>query len=287
MHLQDIIASLNDFWRGEGCALLQPYDLMMGAATFHPATALRALGRKAWRAAYVQGCRRPTDGRYGENPNRLQHYYQYQVVIKPSPRELQETYLESLAQLGIERDGHDIVFVEDDWESPTLGATGLGWEVRCDGMEITQMTYFQQMGGWECYPVTAEVTYGLERLALFLQKKSSVFDLQWNENLTYGDLFAQSEKEGSDYNFRYSNPERLLIAFEEHKKQCEDLLNNEKHDSLVLPAWECCVQASHVFNLLDARGAIAVGERPNYINRIRRLAHEVTKAWREQQEKMT
>ena len=283
MHLQDIIASLNDFWRGEQCALLQPYDLMMGAATFHPATALRALGKKAWRAAYVQGCRRPTDGRYGENPNRLQHYYQYQVVIKPSPPALQDTYLQSLKQLGIERDAHDIVFVEDDWESPTLGASGLGWEVRCDGMEITQMTYFQQMGGWECHPVTAEITYGLERLALFLQKKSSVFELQWNKNLTYGDLFAQSEKEGSDYNFHRSNPEQLLIAFEEHETQCEDLLNNEKHDSLVLPAWECCVQASHVFNLLDARRVIAVSERQNYIGRIRRLARDVTKAWQEQQ----
>ena len=282
MHLQDIIASLNDFWRGEQCALLQPYDLMMGAATFHPATALRALGKKAWRAAYVQGCRRPTDGRYGENPNRLQHYYQYQVVIKPSPPALQETYLQSLKQLGIERDAHDIVFVEDDWESPTLGASGLGWEVRCDGMEITQMTYFQQMGGWECHPVTAEITYGLERLALFLQKKSSVFGLQWNKNLTYGDLFAQSEKEGSDYNFHRSNPDQLRAAFENQEQQCKQLLV-EDPDSLVLPAWECCVQASHLFNLLDARRVIAVSERQNYIGRIRRLARDVTKAWQEQQ----
>jgi glycyl-tRNA synthetase alpha chain len=276
LSFQDIIINLQKFWSKYGCAILQPYDLEIGAGTFHPATTLRSLGPKPWKAAYVQPSRRPTDGRYGENPNRLQHYYQFQVIIKPSPDNIKQTYLKSLASIGIDVKNHDIRFVEDDWESPTLGAAGLGWEVWCDGMEITQFTYFQQMTGLECKPIPVEITYGLERLCMFVQGKNNVFDIDWNNNgIKYRDVFLQSEKEFSAYNFEIANTETLLKNFELAEIECMALLEKK----LALPAYDQCLKASHLFNLLDARGVIGVAERTGYINRIRELAKGSGAAW--------
>ena len=273
---QDIIMNLQKFWGKNGCVLLQPYDLEVGAGTFHPATTLRSLGSKPWKAAYVQPSRRPTDGRYGENPNRLQHYYQYQVIIKPSPKNIKQIYLKSLNAIGIDVKNHDIRFVEDDWESPTLGAAGLGWEVWCDGMEITQFTYFQKMTGIECNPVPVEITYGLERLCMFVQGKNNVFDLDWNNNgVKYREVFFQAEKEFSAYNFEHANTESLLKSFEAIEKECKSLLEKK----LSLPAYDQCLKASHIFNLLDARGVIGVAERTGYITRIRELAKGCGSLW--------
>ena len=276
LSFQEIIMNLQKFWGKYGCVILQPYDLEVGAGTFHPATTLRSLGPKPWKAAYVQPSRRPTDGRYGENPNRLQHYYQYQVIIKPSPDNIKQTYLKSLSAIGIDVKNHDIRFVEDDWESPTLGAAGLGWEVWCDGMEITQFTYFQQMTGLQCKPVPVEMTYGLERLCMFVQGKKNVFDLDWNnEGVKYKDVFFQAEKEFSAYNFEFANTETLLKNFESTEIECKSLLDKK----LSLPAYDQCLKASHIFNLLDARGVIGVAERTGYINRIRELAKGCGALW--------
>ena len=276
LSFQDIIMNLQKFWGKYGCVILQPYDIEVGAGTFHPATTLRSLGPKPWKAAYVQPSRRPTDGRYGENPNRLQHYYQFQVIIKPSPKDIKQTYLKSLASIGIDTKKHDIRFVEDDWESPTLGAAGLGWEVWCDGMEVTQFTYFQQMTGIECKPVPVELTYGLERLCMFVQGKKNVYDLDWNnEGVKYKEVFFQAEKEFSAYNFGHANTETLLKTFEFAEAECKALLEKK----LALPAYDQCLKASHVFNLLDARGVIGVAERTGYINRIRELAKGSGAAW--------
>ena len=276
LSFQDIIMKLQNFWGKNGCVLLQPYDLEVGAGTFHPATTLRSLGSKPWKAAYVQPSRRPTDGRYGENPNRLQHYYQFQVIIKPSPKNIKQTYLKSLAAIGIDVKNHDIRFVEDDWESPTLGAAGLGWEVWCDGMEVTQFTYFQQMTGIECKPVPVEITYGLERLCMFVQGKNNVFDLDWNnEGVKYKEVFFQAEKEFSAYNFEFANTEVLLKNFETTEQECKSLLDKK----LSLPAYDQCLKASHIFNLLDARGVIGVAERTSYITRIRELAKGCGALW--------
>ena len=276
LSFQDIIMNLQKFWGKYGCVILQPYDLEVGAGTFHPATTLRSLGSKPWKAAYVQPSRRPTDGRYGKNPNRLQHYYQYQVIIKPSPKNIKQTYLKSLSTIGIDVKNHDIRFVEDDWESPTLGAAGLGWEVWCDGMEITQFTYFQQMTGIECKPVPVELTYGLERLCMFVQGKDNVFDLDWNnDGVKYKEVFLQAEKEFSAYNFEFANTENLLKNFEIVEKECSTLLEKK----LALPAYDQCLKASHLFNLLDARGVIGVAERTGYINRIRELAKGCGSMW--------
>ena len=276
LSFQDIIMNLQKFWGKYGCVILQPYDLEVGAGTFHPATTLRSLGSKPWKAAYVQPSRRPTDGRYGKNPNRLQHYYQYQVIIKPSPKNIKQTYLKSLSAIGIDVKNHDIRFVEDDWESPTLGAAGLGWEVWCDGMEITQFTYFQQMTGIECKPVPVELTYGLERLCMFVQGKDNVFDLDWNnDGVKYKEVFLQAEKEFSAYNFEFANTENLLKNFEIVEKECSTLLEKK----LALPAYDQCLKASHLFNLLDARGVIGVAERTGYINRIRELAKGCGAMW--------
>ena len=276
LSFQDIIMSLQKFWGKNGCIILQPYDLEVGAGTFHPATTLRSLGPQPWKAAYVQPSRRPTDGRYGENPNRLQHYYQYQVIIKPSPKNIKQTYLKSLAAIGINVKNHDIRFVEDDWESPTLGASGLGWEVWCDGMEITQFTYFQQMTGLECKPVPVEITYGLERLCMFVQGKNNVYDLDWNsEGVKYKEVFLQAEKEFSAYNFEFANTESLLKNFENTENECKSLLEKK----LSLPAYDQCLKASHIFNLLDARGVIGVAERTGYITRIRELAKGCGALW--------
>ena len=275
---QDLIFALQRFWSGAGCVILQPYDLEVGAGTFHPATTLRALGPDAWRAAYVQPSRRPTDGRYGDNPNRLQHYYQFQVVLKPSPDDIQTLYLESLAALGIDMTSHDIRFVEDDWESPTLGAWGLGWEVWCDGMEVTQFTYFQQVGGIDCRPVTGEITYGLERLAMYAQGIDNVYDLRWNEaGVTYGEVFLQAEREFSAYNFEHADPARLAVHFADAETACNALLER----GLSLPAYDQCIKASHLFNLLDARGVVGVTERAAYIGRVRALAKGCCEAWLE------
>ena len=276
LSFQDIIMKLQNFWSKNGCVLLQPYDLEVGAGTFHPATTLRSLGPKSWKAAYVQPSRRPTDGRYGKNPNRLQHYYQFQVIIKPSPKNIKQTYLKSLAAIGIDVKNHDIRFVEDDWESPTLGAAGLGWEVWCDGMEVTQFTYFQQMTGIECKPVPVEITYGLERLCMFVQGKNNVFDLDWNnEGIKYKEVFFQAEKEFSAYNFEFANTEILLKNFETTEIECKSLLDKK----LSLPAYDQCLKASHIFNLLDARGVIGVAERTGYITRIRELAKGCGALW--------
>jgi len=277
---QEIVMSLQKFWGKYGCVLLQPYDVEVGAGTFHPATTLRSLGPNPWKAAYVQPSRRPTDGRYGENPNRLQHYYQFQVIIKPSPKNIKNIYLKSLSAIGIDVKKHDIRFVEDDWESPTLGAAGLGWEVWCDGMEITQFTYFQQMTGIDCKPVPVELTYGLERLCMFVQGKKNVFDIEWNrEGVKYKDVFYQSEKEFSAYNFEYADTKILLSNFEHAENECKSLLNKK----LALPAYDQCLKASHIFNLLDARGVIGVAERANYIDRIRELSKGSGKLWLESQ----
>ena len=277
---QEIIMNLQKFWSKQGCVLLQPYDLEVGAGTFHPATTLRSLGPNPWKAAYVQPSRRPTDGRYGENPNRLQHYYQFQVIIKPSPKNIKNIYLKSLSAIGIDIKKHDVRFIEDDWESPTLGAAGLGWEVWCDGMEITQFTYFQQMTGIDCKPVPVELTYGLERLCIVVQGKKNIFDIEWNsEGVKYKDVFHQSEKEFSAYNFEHADTKILLSSFECAEKECKSLLNKK----LALPAYDQCLKASHIFNLLDARGVIGVAERSNYIDRIRDLAKGSGKLWLENQ----
>ena len=276
LSFQDIVINLQKYWSKQGCIILQPYDIEVGAGTFHPATTLRSLGSKSWKAAYVQPSRRPTDGRYGENPNRLQHYYQYQVIIKPSPDKIKQMYLRSLESIGINVKSHDIRFVEDDWESPTLGASGLGWEVWCDGMEITQFTYFQQMAGVECKPVPVELTYGLERICMFVQKKNNVFDIEWNnEGVTYKDVFHLAEKEYSSYNFEYADTKILFDNFKNAEKECKSLLEKD----LALPAYDQCLKASHIFNLLDARGVIAVAERTGYINRIRDLAKGSGTIW--------
>ena len=279
-NFQDTILNLQKYWGNYGCVILQPYDMEVGAGTFHPATTLRSLGTKPWRAAYVQPSRRPSDGRYGDNPNKLQHYYQFQVLIKPSPKEIKKLYLKSLLTLGINYKDHDIRFVEDDWESPTLGAAGLGWEVWCDGMEITQFTYFQQMAGIECKPVSVELTYGLERICMFTQKKINVFDLLWNDaGIKYKDVFYQSEKEFSAYNFEHANTEFLFKIFEMVEAECKSLLDKK----LSLPAYDQCLKASHVFNLLDSRGAIGVAQRAGYISRIRDLAKGAGSVWLESQ----
>jgi glycyl-tRNA synthetase alpha chain len=272
---QQIILALNAYWDKQGCALLQPYDMEMGAGTFHTATFLRAIGPEPWKAAYVQPSRRPKDGRYGENPNRLQHYYQFQVALKPSPPDLQDLYLDSLRALGINPTVNDIRFVEDDWESPTLGAWGLGWEVWLNGMEVTQFTYFQQVGGLDCRPVLGELTYGLERLAMYLQGKDSIFDLVWVEGVTYRDVYHQNEVEQSKYNFEFANVEWLLRLFDDYEREAKRLVEA----SLVLPAYEMVLKSSHAFNLLDARGAISVTERAAYIARVRALARLIAQEY--------
>ena len=279
---QQIILRLQQFWDRQGCALLQPYDMEVGAGTFHTATFLRAIGPEPWHAAYVQPSRRPKDGRYGDNPNRLQHYYQYQVVLKPSPADIQERYLASLVALGIDPKIHDIRFVEDDWESPTLGAWGLGWEVWLDGMEITQFTYFQEVGGLACKPVLGEITYGLERLAMTLQGKESVFDLEWTPGLSYGDVYHQNEVEQSRYNFELANTALLFRHFGELEAEAKRLIEAQ----CVLPGYEMVMRCSHTFNLLDARGAISVTERAAYIGRVRALARAVAQAYYESRERL-
>ncbi|MCH9019813.1 MAG: glycine--tRNA ligase subunit alpha [Proteobacteria bacterium] len=273
---QDLIFTLQRFWAARGCVILQPYDIEVGAGTFHPATTLRALGPEPWNAAYVQPSRRPADGRYGENPNRLQHYYQFQVILKPSPDDIQDRYLESLREIGIDSGLHDIRFVEDDWESPTLGAWGLGWEVWCDGMEVSQFTYFQQICGIDCDPVSGELTYGLERLAMYVQGVENVFDLDWNgAGVTYGDVFRQAEREFSAYNFEHADTDMLTRHFADAETECNALLEKE----LALPAYDQCLKASHLFNLLDARGVISVTERAAYIARVRALAKGCGAQW--------
>ncbi|WP_299349301.1 glycine--tRNA ligase subunit alpha [uncultured Maritalea sp.] len=284
---QEVILKLQEFWATRGCVVLQPLDMEVGAGTFHPATTLRALGPKPWRAAYVQPSRRPTDGRYGENPNRLQHFYQYQVILKPSPENLQELYLQSLYAIGIDPKVHDLRFVEDDWESPTLGAWGLGWECWCDGMEVSQFTYFQQVAGFECAPVSGELTYGLERIACYLQNVDSIMELNFNgregdEKITYADVFLQAEQEFSRYNFDHANTEILFRHFKDAEDECKALLaagaDGNQH-KLAMPAYEQCIKASHAFNLLDARGVISVTERQSYILRVRELAKACGGAW--------
>ena len=274
---QDLILTLQSYWAAQGCLILQPYDNEMGAGTFHPATTLRALGPRPWNAAFVQPSRRPTDGRYGENPNRLQHYYQYQVILKPAPENVQELYLGSIREIGLDPMLHDIRFVEDDWESPTLGAAGLGWEVWCDGMEITQFTYFQQVGGIECDPVCAEITYGLERLAMYVQNVEFVYDLAFNDKVRYGEVFHQNEQEFSAFNFEKADTVILFQHFKDAEKQCQELLAGDK--LLPLPAYDQCIKASHAFNLLQARGVISVTERAAYIGRVRALAQACCEAW--------
>jgi len=284
---QGLILTLHQFWAQQGCVILQPYDMEVGAGTFHPATTLRSLGTKPWRAAYVQPSRRPKDGRYGENPNRLQHYYQYQVILKPNPPNLQELYLASLEAIGIDSALHDIRFVEDDWESPTLGAWGLGWECWCDGMEVSQFTYFQQVAGIECAPVSGELTYGLERLAMYVQGVENVYDLNFNglegdDKVTYGEVFKQAEQEYSRHNFEHANTDMLFAHFKDAEGECRSLLGKgdagDRH-LMVLPAYDQCIKASHVFNLLDARGVISVTERQSYILRVRELAKACGEAW--------
>ncbi|HDH08128.1 MAG TPA: glycine--tRNA ligase subunit alpha, partial [Gammaproteobacteria bacterium] len=275
MTFQQLIITLQQYWSDQGCALMQPYDMEMGAGTFHPATFLHAIGPEPMRAAYVQPSRRPTDGRYGKNPNRLQHYYQFQVVIKPSPIDIQDLYLESLKQLGIDPLEHDIRFVEDNWESPTLGAWGLGWEVWLNGMEVTQFTYFQQVGGLDCRPVTGEITYGLERIAMYLQGVNNVFDLVWTDDVTYGDIYHENEVEFSAFNFEYVDTSILFRQFDDFERQSQQLLDVQLH----LPAYDYVLKASHTFNLLDARKAISVTERARYIGRIRDLSRAVAQAY--------
>jgi glycyl-tRNA synthetase alpha chain len=282
LSFQQLILRLNEFWDRQGCVLLQPYDMEVGAGTFHTATFLRAIGPEPWNAAYVQPSRRPKDGRYGENPNRLQHYYQYQVVLKPSPADIQERYLQSLIALGINPKEHDIRFVEDDWESPTLGAWGLGWEVWLDGMEVTQFTYFQEVGSLACKPVLGEITYGLERLAMYLQGKESVFDLVWVDGVRYGDVYHQNEVEQSRYNFELANAEMLFRHFNEYESEAKRLIEAQ----CVLPAYEMVLRCSHSFNLLDARGAISTTERQAYIGRVRTLAKGVAQSYYESRERL-
>ena len=280
MPFQNIILTLQDYWAKQGCAILQPYDMEMGAGTFHTATTLKALGPESWKAAFVQPCRRPSDGRYGENPMRLQHYYQFQVILKPSPANMQELYLGSLEAIGLDKNLHDFRFVEDDWESPTLGAWGLGWEVWCDGMEVSQYTYFQQMGGFDCKPVSGELTYGLERLAMFVQGVDNVYDLDYNgaegnNRLTYGDIFQENERQQSAYNFEHSSADKLFDDFKKAQEECTMLLEA----GLPLPAYEQCIKSSHAFNMLDARGVISVTERQAYIGRVRDLAKGCCEKW--------
>ncbi|GAB4388292.1 MAG: glycine--tRNA ligase subunit alpha [Thermodesulfovibrionales bacterium] len=282
MYFQDLILKLQEFWSKQGCVLLQPYDMEVGAGTFHPATFFRVLGPEPWRTAYAEPSRRPTDGRYGENPNRLQHYYQYQVVLKPSPRESQDIYLESLAAVGIEAARHDIRFVEDDWESPTLGAWGLGWEVWLDGMEITQFTYFQQVGGIDLKPVSVEITYGLERIAMYLQEVDNVFNLQWARGVKYGEIHHMDEVEFSRYNFDLADTGMLMRYFE----SCENESVRLNREGLVMPSYEFCLKCSHAFNLLDARGAFSVTERTGYIARVRNLAKLSAEAYLRQREEL-
>jgi glycyl-tRNA synthetase alpha chain len=282
MYFQDIILNLQNFWASRGCAVHQPYDIEVGAGTFNPCTFFRVLGPEPYKAAYVEPSRRPTDGRYGENPNRLQHYYQFQVILKPSPEDVQDQYLNSLTVLGVDPLKHDIRFVEDDWESPTLGAWGLGWEVWLDGMEITQFTYFQQVGGIDLKPVTAELTYGLERIAMYLQNIENVYDLKWNDNLLYGDVHLETEKQFSRYNFEDSNRERLFQWFDMYEAEAKELLEKE----LALPAYDYTLKCSHAFNLLDARGAISVTERTGFIGRVRNLARLCAEVYLQQREVM-
>jgi glycyl-tRNA synthetase alpha chain len=282
LSFQQLILRLNEYWDRQGCVLLQPYDMEMGAGTFHTATFLRAIGPEPWNAAYVQPSRRPKDGRYGENPNRLQHYYQYQVVLKPSPADIQERYLQSLVALGVNPKEHDIRFVEDDWESPTLGAWGLGWEVWLDGMEVTQFTYFQEVGSLPCKPVLGEITYGLERLAMYLQGKESVYDLVWVDGVRYGDVYHQNEVEQSRYNFELANAEMLFRHFGEYEAEAKRLMEAKA----VLPAYEMVLRCSHTFNLLDARGAISVTERAAYIGRVRALARAIAQAYYDSRERL-
>lgn len=278
LSFQDLILTLHRYWADKGCVILQPYDMEMGAGTFHTATTLRALGPNPWNAAFVQPCRRPTDGRYGENPNRLGHYYQYQVILKPSPPNLQELYLGSLEAIGLDMRLHDIRFVEDDWESPTLGAWGLGWELWCDGMEVTQFTYFQQMGGFDCKPVAGELTYGLERLAMYIQGVDNVYDLDFNgAGVTYGDVFLENEKQMSKWNFEVADTDSLFDQFRKHAAECENSLNA----NLPIPAYEQAIKASHIFNTLQARGVISVAERQAYIGRVRDLAKGACAKWME------
>ncbi|MDB3909184.1 glycine--tRNA ligase subunit alpha [Gammaproteobacteria bacterium] len=283
---QGLIFALQQFWAKQGCVIMQPLDMEVGAGTFHPATFLRAIGPESWNTAYVQPCRRPTDGRYGENPNRLQHYYQFQVLLKPSPKNIQELYLESLRSIGIDMAIHDIRFVEDNWESPTLGAWGLGWEVWLNGMEVTQFTYFQQVGGLECYPVSGEITYGIERIAMYLQGVDSIYDIVWTEGpdgiVTYGDIFKQNEVEMSAFNFEHADTETLFSNFDDCEKQCQSLIENK----LALPAYEQVLKASHYFNLLDARNAISVTERQRFILRVRTLARSVAEAYFESRKEL-
>jgi glycyl-tRNA synthetase alpha chain len=284
---QGLILALQTFWAEQGCVILQPYDMEMGAGTFHPATTLRALGPRPWKAAYVQPSRRPKDGRYGDNPNRLQQHYQFQAILKPSPADIQELYLKSLTRIGIDQKTHDIRFVEDDWESPTLGASGLGWECWCDGMEVSQFTYFQQVAGFECAPVSGELTYGLERLAMYVQGVENVFDLNYNgregaEKVTYGDIFLQAEQEYSRYNFEAADTEMLFRHFKDAEEECKRILKigeKDKRHEMALPAYDQCIKASHIFNLLDARGVISVTERQSYILRVRELAKACGAAW--------
>lgn len=282
MKFQDLILALNQFWGEQGCIIAQPYDLEKGAGTMNPATFLRALGPEPWNVAYVEPSRRPADGRYGENPNRLQHYFQYQVLLKPSPDNVQELYLESLERLGINPAEHDIRFVEDNWESPTLGAWGLGWEVWLDGMEVTQFTYFQQCGGIDCKPVSAEITYGIERIATFIQRKDSVYDIEWVGDITYGDIYLQNEKDFSRYNFEVADVEALKLWFDMYEKEAERTLEQ----GLVVPAYDYVLKCSHTFNLLEARGAISVTERTGYIGRVRNLARVCAQAYVTQREEM-
>lgn len=282
MNFQEIILALNKFWAEQNCIIQQPYDIEKGAGTMNPATFLRALGPEPWRVAYVEPSRRPTDGRYGENPNRLQHYFQYQVILKPSPDEVIPIYLDSLRAIGIDPDKHDIRFVEDNWESPTLGAWGLGWEVWLDGMEVTQFTYFQQCGGIDCHPVSAEITYGLERLAMFIQQVDSVYDITWVGDITYGDVYHQNEVEQSGYNFEIANTEMLFDLFDMYETEANNILEK----GLVLPAYDYVLKCSHTFNLLDARGAISVSERQGYIARVRQMARACAHAYVEQREKL-
>ncbi len=275
LSFQDMILRLHAFWSAQGCLILQPYDMRMGAGTFHPATTLRALGPEPWQAAYVQPSRRPTDGRYGENPNRLQHYYQYQVILKPNPENLQELYLASLSAIGVDPLAHDIRFVEDDWESPTLGAWGLGWEVWCDGMEVTQFTYFQQIGGFDCKPVAGELTYGLERLAMYIQGVDSVYDLRFNDTVSYGEVFLKNEQEFSKYNFEVAETAALFDGFTKAEAECQRCIAAQ----IPLAAYDQAIEASHLFNLLQARGVISVQERASYIGRVRDLAKGSCQAW--------
>jgi len=282
MYFQDVILTLQKFWAAKGCLLVQPYDLEVGAGTFHHATTLRAIGPEPWQVAYVQPSRRPTDGRYGENPNRLQHYYQFQVLLKPSPADVQQQFLDSLKALGVDPLAHDIRFVEDDWESPTLGASGLGWEVWLDGMEVTQFTYFQQAGSIELHPISVELTYGLERIAMYLQQIDNVYDLKWNAALTYGDVSHRQEVEQSTYNFEVADVAMLFELFGKYEAESQRAIAK----SLVLPAYEYCLKCSHTFNLLDARGAISVTERTGYIGRIRNLARASAQGFLNQREQM-